>query len=453
MNRLFCFIISASFILAACSTVTPAPTIAPLATPASLTATPTPPRPTATSTATLIPTLTPLPSPTPLPPLNTATQHRLGAWSPDSRYLTYWSYTPDDITRNPVEGSSIAPFGTLHVLDAQTGEECQYPQDNNLGLNFNFWHAWSPDGRLLTLAASGQVVVLDRPCGDHPTVYAAPEQPACLVTNPDASESCSPGNTRRGLTTWSGTAYTTTVVNIATGQTEMVIPYLFSADGLGTFPGPQWLSADWLLIYRTDTGPLLVTVSDKTIQPIATLFGLTGAASQSATGIGGQAGQFHILLADYGSDYTQSRVWLYHSENGVVEELLYAYAYFSPNGRWLDLQRSVTVNGYERYERWFRPLDPPNREARQYTTTTDQAYPGWSHDWTRVAVASPELLNIISDVTITVRTMPADQVLQTWRVGAYTFSPFLFSPDNHFLAAIGWAPQKQETALFVFRLP
>jgi len=124
----------------------------------------------------------------------------------------------------------------LHVLDARTGGECQYPKDNALGLQFNFWRGWLPDGRLVTLDAAGELVALDRPCGGNMVLLSAEEKPACLMTNPDASESCSPGDTRRGITLGSGAAYTTTVVNVSTGKAEAVIPWQFSADGLGSFP-------------------------------------------------------------------------------------------------------------------------------------------------------------------------------------------------------------------------
>ena len=60
--------------------------------------------------------------------------------------------------------------------------------------------------------------------------------------------------------------------------------------------------------------------------------------------------------------------------------------------------------------------------------------------------------SIPKTVIITLRAMPEGHSLQTWTVGAYTLSPFLWSPDNHFLAAMGSVPQKPETALFLFEI-
>ena len=164
----------------------------------------------------------------------------------------------------------------MHVLDARTGGECQYPKDNALGLQFNFWRGWLPDGRLVTLDAAGELVALDRPCGGNMVLLSAEEKPACLMTNPDASESCSPGDSRRGITIGSGAAYTTTVVNVSTGKAEAVIPWQFSADGLGNFPGPLWLSEAQFILHRTDEGPLLVTLGDQFSFPLLTGQSLLG---------------------------------------------------------------------------------------------------------------------------------------------------------------------------------
>jgi hypothetical protein len=343
------------------------------------------------------------------------------------------------------------------VLNAYTAETCQYANGNEDGLQFNLWHDWLPDGRLMTLNRKGELVALDHPCqGQSLSLLSDAEaEPPCLVTNPDSNQTCSPGGSRLAETMEARPIFTTTVVNTASGEIEAMVTWTNGSGGIGHIGGPQWLAEDRFIIHATDEGPLMVTLGEGVqVAPIAsTFFGLSGAVHQYAEAVmvaGTQS--FHGLLHDYGSDYTSSNNWLYHSESGEVEALPFTWADLSPDGRWLDLQRNVDVEGYERYERWLRSVDPAEAEARQFLTVDDQNNPGWSADWQLVAVASPHDPAPGSMVTISAHHMPDGAVLHTWPVGAYGFSQLLWSPDSHFLAAIGNVPQELRAALFLLAL-
>jgi hypothetical protein len=400
MNRCLCLtgLVWALLALTACAPVVP---------PAGPTAT-VPPTATAPPTGTAVPSATaspqptatpsPEPSPTPtlppVPPVATAFMLWTAGWSPDGQWLAYRTFSVDDTNHNPVEGTAIIPYGTFHFLNVGTGTGCAYPRDNAYGLQFNLWHAWLPDGRLMTLDQAGAVVALAAPCdGVTAAVLDAASRPACLVTNPDSGQTCSPDGRRLGHTDETQRPRTTTITNTSTGRTEAVITWPYSNDGIGHLPGPAWLDNDRFLIFASDEGPLLVTLgAEVQVQHIAPdLFGLPGTTWQTATGslIPGTS-DFHLLLQDHDLSLGTSHILLYHSESGLVELLSTAYAYLSPNGQWLELR------GYDSEPAWLRPVDPPHSEPRQYLTRPRPSTragrtigPGWLSTSNRAAACRP----------------------------------------------------------------
>lgn len=442
----------------------------------------------------IVPTVTPtpqraVPSSTPAiqatgagPILTSPGLYFLG-WSPDGAWLTYLTQTELDLLDSPVgEGIRGTPPGTIHFLNTQTGEDCQYPQENENGLLLNRWFAWLPGGRLITLTAEGGMVAMNSPCqGGTPEallptnlnlepleeVYAASQDNQVLLAKgadfcwivdllqasaaaigactPQAS--FSPDESYLSVDFDNEPDYRTEIYRVETGQPAGSVDWQFSAGGLGFLPAPKWLDESRFVIYRTDQGPLQVDVeAGFQVQEIApTFFGIEGHAYQYPDVlVSPDSANFHLLLTDPGPEASgeQTRLYLYHSENEQVEELPYVGGSFAPGGN-LSLLASSSDGGFERSSHWLRPVDPPGSEARLIASVDDQAYLGVSPDGELIARASPssdQLRNqppgSTARANITVFDATSGTVLLEWRVDAYTFT-FAFSPDNRFLAAVG----------------
>lgn len=444
------------------------------------------------------------PSPTPAVPapgvgpiLTSPGLYFLG-WSPDGAWLAYLTQTELDLLDSPVgEGIRGTPPGTIHFLNTQTGEDCQYPQENENGLLLNRWFAWLPGGRLITLTTDGGLVAKNSPCqegslgpvlppnlglGPLEEVYAASQDNQVLLTkggstcwivdlrqgsatiipscSPEAS--FSPDESYLSVDIAAEPEYRTDVYRLAKGELAGSVDWQFSVGGLGFLPPPEWLDESRFVIYRTDQGPLMVDVeAGFQTQPIApTLFGIEGHAYQYPDVlVSPDSDNFHLLLTDPGPEASgeQTRLYLYHSENEQVEELPYVGGSFAPGGN-LSLLASSSDGGSERSSYWLRPVDPPGNEARLFASEEDQAYLGISPDGVLIARASPssdQLRNppagSKSEATITVFEANSGSVLHEWLVDAYTFT-FAFSPDNRSLAAVGTPVSGGLQALYLLPL-
>jgi len=371
------------------------------------------------------------------------------------------------------------PQGTWHFYGAGTGATCQYPASNELDLDWNGWHAWLPDGGVLVLNEMGELVRLHRPCGDELTNLAGlfPEPVTVRASNADRSLfllsggsafylyeplegtvrpiealhglaldgfSFSPGDVYLGATLATGTTY---VVRLDSGQLEQVVPWSFSLGGLGDLGGPLWLNDGQFLVYRSDAGPLLVTLGGDP-QPVApTFFGQRAASHQAATGAGVPGSEaIYLILRDAGPDYTESRNWLYHSASGLVEELDASHAAIVAGGRWLSLHRTVDVEGYERTQVWVRPLEPAGAPATILSGVGDAAYPAWSPDGAAVAVANKVEVGQVAALQL--RSVPEGSLLHSWEVGNYNLFEVYWSPDGRHLVAIGQVPVLDDSQYF-----
>lgn len=453
MSRCLIPMVMALLVSTACASPTPPPLPTPVPTAlgtSRATALPTgTPRPTATRRPTLTTTASPSPAaalPRVIPYLDAYRLWPVG-WSPDSQWLAYRTFTPDDASLNPYEGTSILPYGTFHFLNVRTGQTCAYSKDNTYDLAPNRWHGWLPDGRLMTLDRAGQVVVLEAPCaGDTAALLRGSARPRCLVTNPDSGQSCSPDGRRLGFTDETRDPRTTTITNLDTGQVEAVITWPPAWAGLGHVGGPIWLDSQRFILQSTHAGPVLVTLGETVLEEhlAPAYFGVEGNHSQWVSAVllpGSHDG--HLLLNEPAHDGVNGQVLLYHPENGLVETLPAYSAEFRPDGRWLDLRDD------DNDPAWLRPVDPPSSAPREWLANASEAQASLSNDLTRVAVSHPAGADGPGGLRVYSRA--TGTLLQSHGFRHYAPSVAGWSPDDHFLIVIGYAATGEQ-ALYIIEV-
>ncbi|MGE5221693.1 MAG: hypothetical protein ACM3PY_04600 [Omnitrophica WOR_2 bacterium] len=466
----------------------------------------------ATPTLTLIPTFTDTPTETPVPgatvtpaitpastvvitsssavplkPLATSPGFWFGdtPWSPDSRHFTFYSQTQEDILRMPMEGPVTAPPGTFQVYDMETGEHCQYPEQNQKGWLFNQWHAWLPDGRLAVLTKDKTIVALSKACSGETVplaehlpnaaervlgntkdvkflalsgksgcwLYDIGRQEAVPLPKCSRDFSFSPGGKYLGFTAgYSENNSASSIYAVPSGKLIADIPWKFSAGGLGSYGGPVWLNDEQFIVPRTDQGPLLVNIGEETkVVEIFELFGLPASPNQYALGVSpGLKGPIHLLLHDFGVNSDLNENYLYHSESGQTERLDVDYVAFSQDGKALDITRSVQSGDYEQVQRWQKPVDPPGSEARQIVPAGTLDYPTWSSDSKLLAAAvQPEPSG---PVKISIQRSANGKEIKNWVVEAGTYQ-FFWSPDSRYLAAVKSSRTGGASGLYLFSVP
>ncbi|HLF28408.1 MAG TPA: hypothetical protein VJG32_18905 [Anaerolineae bacterium] len=434
----------------------------------------------ATATLHAAPTLAPLETPpvsATATPVITASRIFIGSWSPASDMLAYWTFTAEEVAVD-----YTYPPGTLHFLNARTGQVCESPFQVGYGY-FSNPIAWLPDGKVFIL--TGDQVIQGAPCGDDfiPLTELFPEPILSVATSsPDHSlfllnsqqrywfyepstqsvrsidesvggarpgYSWSPNSSRLAISAAldaPGLEATTSVVDVETGRIEDVIQWRYR-DAEGSFAGPTWLSEDQFLIHETtDQGPLLVTLGQGAVQVVPELFGVsfvpTSTVSLRATAaVVTGTRTYHILLSGVGevANFPPSR--LYHSESGEVEELPFKpESEFSPDGR--SMIMSDSTEGAVR----LRAVEPLGSEARLLLTQSGNPLPlTWSPDGTKVAFSSPTGVPVFS-------SLDGDQG-GFWETGGYSTFPGPWSPDGKSLAVRGYLPDGRGEALFVIRVP
>jgi hypothetical protein len=408
---------------------------------------------TATPTSTPIAAHTPAPPPAlSIDPVATAPMLRVGSWSPDGGWLTYWTFTEEEAAT-----SHLYPPGTLHFLNARADRTCVYEGEAPHGLGGESV-VWLADDRLAVVNA-GEVRV-GAPCGPF---VAADDVP--IPESDDPSAARSPGGTYLARSEIEPNAdstlsVTTTISAVATGRTTEVISWAHRGGLGGLGLGGQWLSDDEFLIYETlDRGPLLVSVGKRISEVARDLFGVPSVpvpipvegetewyAWRAAAAVRGTE-LYHLALTATGFEAHFPSVRLYHPETGVVEELPFKYLWgsgFSPDGRYLTLDSRPIVDNHEVYALWFRAVDPAGSEPQ--LLAADLNYSAvWSPDLARIGVGT--------DDRVLVYTFPETTVLQAWDTGMYTGIPIAWSPDGSRLMVYGYATGQLREALFVIDLP
>lgn len=448
-------ILSILLLLTACNVMASPPAPSPTGTPDS-------PPPSITAVSTRTPVLNDLPSsPTPLPtltpvprlPILVGEHFTLLDWSPDSSSLAFMQQTEQDLA-SPTLGieTPVSPGGTFHIYNVSNADGCVYPLDNERKLDFNSWHAWLPDGKLAVRTDSGTLIALNRPCDGQVVALTAKEKELVDPAPPaPPGASDSPGSIYRETTKEEPPGYLTTIHSLINGEEILSIPWTFSLSSPGQVLTPTWVTDSHLLVPQSDRGPLWVSLDEHNVPQVQslsqTLFNLPGDSQQIAAGASLPGSTtFHIALQVPGSGTTPSQIEFYHSEDGSVENLPYSAASLTAHGQLLWLSSSTN-------DLWVREVDPPGSSAKKIMDSSDQQPPGWSSDWQMIAFARIPTLE--SPVAIIARSIPDGTLRYTWQMsgqyGFYQFDQLLWSPDKHFLAAVGTdANNEFSQALFIF---
>lgn len=434
------------------------------------------------SNATSRPILTP--TPTPIPGLvASATAITVGDWSPDGRFLTYWTHTTEDLRANPQ-----FPPGDFHIYDAMSAKDCPYGFYRIGSTSWKRRHLWLPHGNILVfgdqlLAETGEDDSIQEftPCNYHEYAVLSerfPEPITRVVANsPDRSifliagensywlyrparhevrpvtgfaagfengAAFSPDGGFVALSGDAGDSYlldtqTATVTRIATWQ---------GPQGLGGLAAPEWLDSEQFIIRASrDRGPLLIRI-DGSVQNVGeAFFGQAADPGHSAlASCDEQSGHFVVLLYNTNFEGSQLPLQLYNSASGATQSLPVEGPLdqvdpsFSPGGRWLvlyDYGRGI-AGSYN--ELWVRPLATVAELSRLFESDETIFYRFAPND-SLIAFAVGNFIRIQSP--------PSAESIQSQGYGPYDVFPHAWSPDSRFLALTGSNRDSGEQALFV----
>lgn len=395
---------------------------------------------------------------------------RAYTWSPDSQWLAYWTFTPEEAKRD-----FDYPPGVLHFLNAQSGQTCE----SGYGVGYGYFAMpldWLADGHVLLVTSDGDIR-LGSPCkadyvslstllpvkvdsiathNQDRNLFLLHSVDGLLLFDPQSRSvrpldnrikggvsgyTWSPKSTRLGFTSGrvaSPFEAVTYIVDVKTGKLEQAVPWQ-ATDAIGVFAGPTWLNEDQFLIqYTLDRGPLLVTIGKETAEVAPKLFNQTTAPTLQAVGqIMAGTSNYHVAL--YSLENRPAKVLLFHSENRMVEELPFGELEFSPSGS--------TFVGYDDTGRfWARSVDPIGSEAKLFLKRGIGGFPvSWSASGDRLAAASENEILVFS--------IPGGERIGNWKVQGYTTIPGDWSLDGKYLVVRGDRPAHAGAALFVIEVP
>lgn len=415
------------------------------------------PEPMATSmpTASPTPTAAPKPTATPAPPLATpagalvqpvatAAAIRVDGWSPDGGWLGYW------LSAEIPQFFYPFPPGVLHFLNVHTGQTCSYSE--YVARNHDDRLIWQADDLVQIVLPSSRLAYRGKPCQGFVSVPCCPETSR-------SNFAVSPKGAYRASTTVSdepdGTfSAETKIADIAAGKVKNTIAWKHRG-GLGELGlGGQWLTEELFLIHETsDQGPLLITVGKNIVRVAPELLKVSPVLNQgqdnfvilrAAGAVVQGTDSFHLVLFGIGAEAAFPPIRLYHSETGKAEEIPFWHLWtpaYSPDGRWLLMDKRLVKSGYESSALWIRPVDPPGSEA--HLLAEGSPFTLWSPDWSKVALGFSGRLTIVR--------FPSAAQLGSWETGEYSLLPRAWSPKGNALAAEGYIPGSWQQALFVVR--
>ncbi len=398
--------------------------------------------------------ISPEPSSTLISPLVIAARIFPQSWSPDSQFLAYWTFTADEVNKD-----FTYPPGTLHFINARSGQSCQSALQIGYGY-FSKPLTWLHDGQVLIITEDGQVK-LGSPCGDtydtitnvfpariysvasntsNRTVFLLDSDQGFFLYKPQPQSirkvdaqvkgegiSWSPSGERFVVTSTDQPPKfiaQTFTVDQGTGKVLDVIMWNHD-DGKGRFAGPIWLNDDQFVIQQTlDRGPLFVTVKKDVVAIASRLFGLASEPRTRATAASAQGtSDYHIAVSGLGPN-KDTHSLLYHSEDGQVEKLPFPFVGdFSPNG--------LGLIGYDDTNHlWIRQVEPVGNEPHRISIEKNNPFPiTWSPNGDFFAISSNHGIQLLS--------VSKGGQEKFWDTGAYSIIPGPWAPNGELLAARG----------------
>ena len=410
-----------------------------------------------------------------LGPFLTAPRVIPDSWSPDSRFLSFWTWTVAE-----VEVDYLLPAGTIHFFDAVARRACDSPVEVGFPY-FGNMPVWQDPGVAWMVTEDGRLAGL-QPCSVKDPVYfdfakpitgvGLPPQAALVIREEDGSlrameasgdshEIVVMGGTSTylfgtvdGRATDAGaeilrgpyspdglhlaiseflpeTSFTvvTKIVEVATAQERAAVSWEQQPPMAGGVY-VSWLNNEELFIGDHVIGePLILRVGGQVVRVASDLFRRDCSGTVcllGSTPIAG-SGAYHLLLEDPREEY-YPRPWLmYHSEDGMVEALPLSGGYaFSPDGR--TVSSVLPAEGDVGMGLWWRPSDGRETEPRFFTFSAADVSYAWSPDSSKVAFAFDGGFGVIST------RPPAEAML--WATGDYDAGSFTWSPDSSHLAVL-----------------
>lgn len=398
------------------------------------------------------------------------------SWSPDSRYLSFWTWTAAE-----VEVDYLLPAGTLNFFDAVARRACESPVKVGYPY-FGRTLVWQHPG-VAWMATSDERVVSLQPCSVKDPAYLdfstpvtalqAPPQSALVLRERDGTlrpvegpvdsdnivlvgagssyllgtvdgrvtdlggeillAPYSPDGQRLAVSEFlSESSFTvlTKIVQVATAEDLAAVSW-DQQPALGGGVYVTWLNNEELFIGEHVIGePLILRVDGEVVRVASDLFGRGCSGAVCLLGSGRIAGSddYHLLLEDPRVEFSP-RPWLmYHSENGETEELPASGSYaFSPDGRILGsiLPKEADLGT----GLWWRASDGGDARPRFFQFAAVDVSYAWSPDSSKVAFRFDGGFGVVSVGA------PAEVML--WATRDYEAVSFLWSPDSSRLAVQG----------------
>jgi hypothetical protein len=289
------------------------------------------PAATASPTATTLPV--PTPTPTPVPGLVASAAHiTVGDWSPDGRFLTYWTHTAEDLTTNPQ-----FPTGNFHFYSTDQEQSCPFGGYRTGSTDWQRRHLWLPNSDVLIFGdedvgsfypcSLNFVILTDEfPEPIRRVIAHDVERARFLLASEsgywlfradgldaqpvtgfaegfDNGASFSPNGRLVALIGDNGGSY---LLDTASATVTKLADW----EARGHLAGPEWLDNERFLIHGShDRGPLIIGI-DGSVQNLGlALFGRATGPEDIAFAVReSESGTFHLLL-----ETAAGSLLLYHS--------------------------------------------------------------------------------------------------------------------------------------------
>lgn len=401
-------------------------------------------------------------------PLATAARVLWGSWSPNGGWLSYWTWTPEE-----VEIDYTYPPGSLHFIDIGSGTTCEAPFEVAYPY-FTSTLVWTRDGTAWGLTSDGKVFGF-LPCQAHAdtTTVEVPEKIADVSLPPgprvavavdgnvDVVSVPSPDSTLLlgGETTdflfdihthqsrslqgrakagsyspdgrWIASdeagpkgpeSLVTRIRSLATGEVVAQVGWR-QQPAEGQCEPPEWLDDTQVLINcNVLGGPLLLGTNGQVAEVDADFFHRECGPSvcQTLAAPSDPVHDWHIVMADPAG--SSPAPWLiYHPEAGTIESLpALDLLGLSTDGQWLSGIRDLSDVSL-----WVRRIDPIGALPILVPAHLMRVPLSWSPDSSALAYG---LVHGVGSLLL-----PGCEEVG-WSLGDYSPVSILWSPDNRHLA-------------------